>query len=100
MRALRIVGDEPAAVEAAERGNPVGMRRRDPQAEPGAHAVAGDGERLVGVLRQLVEVRGAVGGQPLRRELPHERPDPPEELATGLSELMSGNGMTGERPAR
>ena len=31
VRALRIVGDEPAAVEAGERGDPVRVRGRDPQ---------------------------------------------------------------------
>ena len=84
VRALRVVGGQPAAVEAGERGDPVGMRGGDPQPKPRPHAVAGDGERLAGDLGQLVEVGGSVGSERLRRELLHQRPHLLEELSARL----------------
>jgi hypothetical protein len=83
VRALLVVADEAATVKARKCRNPAGMRRSDPPAEPSAHAIAGDPERLVGHRGELVEVGAAVGGHALRRELVHQRTHALEELRAG-----------------
>ena len=62
MRAVRIVGDQPASVKAGEGGHPIGQRRRDLPSQPRSHAVSGDRNRPgTGRLGQVVEIGGGVG---------------------------------------
>ena len=78
---MLVVGDHATGVKAAERGDAIRMRGCDRPAEPAAEAVAGDPDRAVGELPELVQVSAAVRGDGGGRQRAHQRTERLEEPA-------------------
>ena len=60
VRAVLVVGDHATGVKAAERGDTISVPGSDHPAEAAAEAVAGDPDRAVDELPELVQVSAAV----------------------------------------
>ena len=71
--AVRRIGGQASAVEAAKRGHPVGMRGGDPPTDACAHAVAGDPHRARRLGRQEVDIGRPILREPFWRQLLDQR---------------------------